>query len=114
MALLGPDSNQIAREVWAEQQGWRQEQEYMWGGREPLLCHLSGVLPVWGPVGGIGCGLRVVLEPADAWSLSVERCPLCFMTRSSALEKCKVSMAMSLVPSTGQDPAGAEWSFFIF
>lgn len=71
-------------------------------------------LACMGAGGGIGCGLSVVLEPADAWSLSVERCPLCFMTRSSALEKCKVSMAMSLVPSTGQDPAGAEWSFFIF
>lgn len=25
MALLGPDSSQIAREVWVERQGWRQE-----------------------------------------------------------------------------------------
>lgn len=64
MALLGPDSNQIAREVWAEQQGWRQEQEYMWGGREPLLCHLSGVLPVWGPVGA--------LAVASVWSLNLQ------------------------------------------
>lgn len=58
MALLGPDSSQIAREVWAERRGWCQAQEYMRGGREPPLCHLSGVSPVGGVDGGdIGCGL---------------------------------------------------------
>lgn len=51
MALLGPDSSQIAREVWVEQQGWRQEREYTRGGREPPLCHLSAVLPARGAVG---------------------------------------------------------------
>lgn len=48
MALLGPDSSQIAREVWAEQRGWCQAQEYTRGGREPPRYHLSGVSPVWG------------------------------------------------------------------
>lgn len=50
MALLGPDSSQIAREVWAEGQGWRQQQEYRRGGWEPPPCHLSGTLLVWGAV----------------------------------------------------------------
>ena len=62
MALLGPDSSQIAREVWAERRGWRQEQEYMRGGRQPPLCHLSGVLPSWGVVG--------TLAVASLWSLN--------------------------------------------
>lgn len=62
MALLGPDSSQIAREVWAERRGWRQEQEYMRGGWEPPLCHLIGVLPVAGVMG--------TLAAASLWSLN--------------------------------------------
>ena len=69
MALLGPDSSQIAREVWAERRGWCQAQEYTRGGREPPLYHLRGVSPVWGGmVGTLAVALLVVLKPADAQS----------------------------------------------
>lgn len=62
MGLLGPDSSQIARELWVERRAWRQEQEYMRGGREPPLCHRRGVLPSRGVVG--------TLAVASLWSLS--------------------------------------------
>lgn len=112
MALLGPDSSQIAREVWAERCGWRQEREYTGGGREPPLCH-----PPWGlaymGVGGVGTP-----TVASLWSLNHqllrERWPLCFTTTLRALEKCKMSMAIFPAPSAGRGQAGAQWLCFMF
>lgn len=111
---FGPDSSQIAREVWAERRGRRQEQGYVSEEGGSHLFAISVGSCLHRGCRGTDCGLTVVREPAYAQS-SLEGDCLCHSTTSAkALETCKMLMVVFPAPSTGWDTSKSSLVGFCF